>query len=851
MISTTRSRSYFGSNVFTEEPAAYLCVDLQPPATPWTPERAVFVWRRIEAILSASETQTELRAAEEELSASIGEDLEQGLSALVATTIERVHRVLGERLPAIQWGAFSRDCGMELIVRCDDAETGRRAGVCALRLLDYALSADEPLDETADRERELVAEVEKLKRFAAPRRPSATSSAIIITARERGIPFTHLDRWPLADDDNPPPTGRRGLLQLGWGIHGRRLLGTATDAVLPETYAALNHRHTAYDRLRQSSVPLPKRDSEFRNINSAHRAARVASRIGYPVVLKAESRDAGPKTMAALANERQVIDAFGRLSDAGTRHVVVERHIQGDTYRLLVIGRELIAAVHVTEPVDRQAPRSTEQASTAFKLHDLSPKLMATAVIAAQCFELPIAAVEIVTPDPALSLEDGGGAVVDIDPSPDLAGFLVDEERVPITAARKFLAQLFPATNTGRIPVCAITGTNGKTTTSRMVAKILQETGRRVGLACTDGVYVEGERVREGTSSGISGALGVFLHRGVDFAVLETSRGTLVTKGLAFERCDAAACTNIASDHLGEEGVETLEQMARLKRVVVESASRCAVLNGDDPFCTAMLPFVTAERTYLTSTATSSVQIDTHVARGGKAVVLEYNLEGPCITLREKGTHTAIIRADEIPATWQASAQHNVANAMFATALALGLDVPVHTIRAALGKFSSSIKETPGRLNVYDKLPFKVVLDFAHNPHGLQALCKFIKNINTAGRRRLVAYWTRDTPRQADLLEAMRIVAPVFDSFICRDAAGTAEESLGKTAYQVEQALLSVGVPSESVRVIANFETAIDTVLHEAMPGDLVVIITGSKAFRVWRQVDDFRSSLEMLYGKK
>jgi len=832
MISIKRSRSYFGRNVYGEEPAAYLCIDPGPAAADCADDHVLSVWRRIDEMVPTVRAVPESGTAEERSSATAGERPEPRLATLIEALVERSCRAVGVSCRTLRWGAFSADCGMELVVNCDDAEAGRRAAEWAVRLLDLALTAGENTDALADEGCKLAAELEALRKFTADRRPSATGAAIIAAARERGIPVIHLDRWPLVDDNNAAAVPR-GLLQIGWGIHGVRILGTATDRVPVENLAVLEHRHTLHDRLRKAGVPVPYRDAEFRNVNSASRAARLASRIGYPVVIKPEHRAGGKGSRGPLHSEAEVLEAYDRLSSTGARHVVIERHISGDAYRLLVIGGEIAAA--------KRFPEASEEPDTEFDLDAISPSTQDAAVAAARCFALPIAVVELVTTDPSVSLADSGGAFVGLDPAPDLAAYLVGKERIPVKAARRLLAQLFPPGTDGRIPVCAVTGTNGKTTTSRMAAKILQQAGYRVGLACTDGVYVNGNRVVEGTASGISGALAVFLSRDVDLAVLETSRGTLVSKGLAFDRCDAAACTNIASDHLDDEGIETLEQLANLKRLVVESATRCAVVNADDPLCVAMLPYVTAEHTCLTSTTNASAPLASHVEGGGQAIVLESAVNSRSIRLRDKEGSAAIIEPEKIPATWNGAAQHNVENAMFASALTLGLGVSAHIVRAALEQFSASVDETPGRINIYDKLPFRVILDFAHNPHGMRALCEFVQKLDPAGRRHLVVYWTRNTPRETDLKEAMKTVAPVFDRFICRDAAGTAEESEGRTARRVEQALIGAGVPPEAVRVIPNFETAIETALHEAAPGDLVVIITGSKASDVWRQVDTHR----------
>jgi cyanophycin synthetase len=844
MIEIKRSRAYFGRSLHSEGAAGYLCLNLDLGGEACDADRGFAALIRIRRMFSWSENDLEVGEVAARLSASERDSPENRLGLVTATTLEWVLRTVGETAPTIRWRAPAGDCDMELLIGCGDAEAGRRAGEYAVRLLDLVLTAGEGSAAFREQKGELMAGIEALRVFAADRRASATGAAIIGAAKERGIPVVELDRWPFVDENATFPAARRDL-QLGWGIHGVRLRGTATDKVPAETYATLNDRHAAYDRLRSAGLPVPYRDPELRTINRTSRAIRVATRIGFPVVLKPAYRDAGLKPSGTLSGEPEVAAAYARLAEAGARQVMVERYTPGHRHRLLVIGHEVVAARRLSASSPELSLESSGEAEQRIDPGRLCPAVKTAAVSASRCFGLPLAAVEMITADPSASLEDSEGVLTDVDPSPDLADYSIEGERMPMTAARRVLAELFSAEATGRIPICAITGTNGKTTTSRMVASILQRAGRRIGLACTDGVYIQGERRQEGTFSGISGALTVFMDRGVDFAVLETSRGTLARRGLAFDHCEAAGCTNIASDHLDEEGIETLEQMSELKRLVVASARGCAVLNAGDPRCMAMLPFVNAKHVYLVSRADASDQIDAHLASGGLAVTLQPAADGQCITLRTTAGDTPIVETDRIPATFRSSAGHNIENAMFASALTYGLGVPIPIIRAALEGFSASIDDTPGRMNLYERLPFEVILDYAHNAHGMEALCRFIEGLAISGRRHIVVYWTRNTPRQADLAEAMRIIAPRFDQFICRDAAGTARDSEGTTARQVSSALIDAGAPEEAVRVIPDFQEAIDSVLHEAEPGDLVVIITGSKAAEVWRQVDTFRQGLQ------
>ncbi len=824
MIRTAISRAYFGRNLFASGAAAYLTIDLDGDAVR-SGELPSLFWSRLDDLAAALELHPD-------------DDL-RGHSLDLPSAIERAAewacRRVGARLSGMRRIDHPEGNRIELILCSDDAETARRAGLWGVSLIRLLLEAPRDADGFRVGTGELLTQLHALGEFAASRRPSPTGAAMIAAARELNIPVIHLDRAPLVDESAEPPLARRGLIQLGWGIHGRQVRETATDAVPEQIYALLNDREWAQEHLARSGVAVPRRGAELQNTNSARRAARHALRIGYPVTIRPRYRAEGRSAPTALADENGVIHAFDELRSQGVRQVLVEPQLPGSRFRVLVIGDQAVGSMCVPTAAEANPAAAPEPV-------ELPMALQRTAVRAAESLRLPIAEVEIIG-DPSRGGDEG--VVVDLDPAPSLTPFGLDGEELPLTVAHRFLAQILPGNGTGRIPTCAITGTNGKTTTSRMVARILAQAGRRVGLACTDGIYIDGKAVRTATASGISGAVMVFLQRNVDFAVLETSRGTLAQRGLAFERCDVAACINIASDHLGEDGIETLEELARLKRVVVETASRCAVLNAEDPLCVAMLPFVTANEVVLVSTTAGSAGLDAHLARGGRAVVVHTRPGGRTITLQERGGTTAIVAVDEIPATWKGAAAHNVENATFATALALGLGIEPPIIREALSGFASSIDESPGRINVYTKLPFTVILDFAHNPHGFGALCDFVATFPGARRKHLVVYWTRDPPRQADLRDAMSLAARAFDRFICREAAGWDAGSPVRVAHEVESALLSAGAPVDAIRVIPRLEDAIESALRDAEPGDLVTIITGSKARQIWGQVDSYRVRLE------
>lgn len=339
----------------------------------------------------------------------------------------------GEPIASIGHLAASGDDRIELVIVCVDAEVVRRAGVLAVGLVDALLQeAPEPLGKARDWRTELV----ELQAFAASRRSSLTEAGILAAAAERDIPVIRFDRWPLVPDENNVTPVQRGLLQLGQGVHGKRLVGTATGAVLSGSYPQLRDREHLYRVLRQSGVTLPERDPEFSHLNSARRAVRSAQRIGYPVVLKPRTGPSGVGVAVNLASDDALVAAY-QAASPGDRHVVVERHIEGEDYRLLIIGGEVVGACQKPS-LHRAGHRSAVDPAT------LSAELKTMALRAAGCFGLDVAGVDLITPDPRLPLAAAGGAVIGVDPAPDLGLHCSGGEAIPLRAARRFLSLCFP-----------------------------------------------------------------------------------------------------------------------------------------------------------------------------------------------------------------------------------------------------------------------------------------------------------------------------------------------------------------------------------------------------------------------
>jgi len=436
-----------------------------------------------------------------------------------------------------------------------------------------------------------------------------------------------------------------------------------------------------------------------------------------------------------------------------------------------------------------------------------------------------LAGISMVINDQSGAAEFPNCAVTAVTPGPDLQIFAQPAAGDPHTVAERFLGQLFPAGSQGRIPIVSITGTNGKTTTSRMVAHILRQAGYKTGLACSEGVYLDGEMVAEGDLSGTWGAFRIFLDSTMEVGVLETAIGGMSMTGFAYDRCDVGICLNIAADHIsGQGGIYSVEGIAERKQQVIERTSGTAVLNAEDPRCLAMCDHTQAQHTVLVAKSVVHPAITSHCESGGTAVVVEPpGLDGNLCVCNSSGI-TPLLALADIPATYKGAAFYNVENALFAIAAAMGLGLPREAIIAGLRSFTMSMEYTPGRLNFVDGLPFQIILDFAHNAHGIKAFCKFSNQLPVEGRRilMLVAGGGRSV---AEIEANAAAASDSFDYFLCRDPSELRGYKPGDIAELLKAGLVKNGVSGNRVECFIDQETALKRALEIVGSGDLLVVL--------------------------
>jgi cyanophycin synthetase len=487
--------------------------------------------------------------------------------------------------------------------------------------------------------------------------------------------------------------------------------------------------------------------------------------------------------------------------------------------------------------------RSTANLSTGGTATDVTdvihPDNRDMAVRAVKAIGLDVGGVDFLSKDITLSYKEIGGGICELNAAPGFRMHVAPSEGTPRDAAGPVIDMLFPQGAPSRVPIAAITGTNRKTTTARMLAHILKMAGYTPGLTTTDGVYIDGQRTVSGDMTGPVATRMVLRDPSVDVAVLEIARGGLLRAGMGVRHCDVGAVLNVKADHLGLRGIGTLEQLAEVKRIVVEVARGTAVLNADDPLCLKMGDYTQAEHLCYVTMDPGHELVGEHIKAGGRGVVLESGIKGQMITIYDHGAHIPLLWTHLIPATLEGRALHNVQNAMFAAAMAFSMGLKLEAIRHGLRTFDTTFFQAPGRMNIYDEHPFKVILDYGHNPAAVEAMCDLVARLDVSGRRIVVLAAPGDR-RDEDIHDIGRIAAGRFDRYICRRDDSLRGRKPDEVPALLRESLLAHGVSPDAISVIPDEQVALDTAMREAQPGDLVLIFVDAIT-RSWKQVIQFK----------
>ena len=766
-----------------------------------------------------------------------------------------------------------------------EESVGLAAGRLAVRLVNHLVEAEPGFD--------FARELERLILLAERAAFGPSTQAILDEAALRDVPFIRLSE--------------QSLVQLGHGVHQKRIRATMTSQSASLGVDIAGDKKLTNRLLAATGIPVPR--SEL--VRDEQAAVTAAGRIGFPVAVKPLDGNHGRGVMLNLADDDAVRAGYHVAREQSRNGgVIVESYLTGNDYRCLVIdgvlravaqrvpahvegdGRHTIAELVEETNTDPRRGIGHEKVLTRIKLdeeavsyareqgfelsdrpprghrvylkrtgnmstggisidrtEEAHPDNVELAELAAQVVGLDIAGIDLVCPDVSQPVRETGGGIVEVNAAPGFRMHTNPTEGEPQYVAKPVIDMLFPPGAASRIPIVAVTGSNGKTTTARMIAHILKGMGRKVGLTSTDGIYVDGRIVRRADASGPKSASMVLQNPTVDFAVFEVARGGILREGLGYQRNDVAVVLNVTGDHLGLGGIHSIRQLAEVKRVVVEAVPRdgVAVLNADDPLVTAMARHCSGSVIYF-SMDPEHERIKFQASRGRRAVTLEQGNNGEMIVLRQGRKSMSLVWTHLIPATFEGRARMNVQNALAATAAAWAAGAHLHDIRQGLRTFSTSYFMAPGRLNMFELDGYRVVVDYAHNPPALDALGEFVNRLSepspggaraSVTGRRIGVVATAGDRRDQDIRELGRTAARHFDQIIIREDANNRGRPRGSTAALIAEGI--DGAPDDerrvgSVTTILDELEATRAALDMASEGDVVVVCV-DHANRVWKEL--------------
>jgi len=744
----------------------------------------------------------------------------------------------------------------QVVVEYTEEEVGRLAferaeQLCQSALNDTAFDLDAVLKELRDLDEDI--------------RLGPSTGAIVAAATARGIPYRRLTQG--------------SLVQFGWGSKQKRIQAAETSFTSAIAESIAQDKELTKNLLHAAGVAVPL----GRPVDDADDAWAAAQEIGLPVVVKPRDGNQGKGISVNLTSEEQVRRAF-KVAEEFRDDIMVEKYLSGHDYRLLVIGNKLIAAARRDPPlvigdgthtlrelvdiVNRDPRRSDGHATSLTKIRfdeialarlaeqgytgesiplrgtrvllrnnanlstggsatdvtdDVHPELAACAVAAAQTVGLDICGIDVVCDTMLKPLEEQGGGIVECNAAPGLRMHLAPSFGKGRAVGEAIVANLFADGDNARIPVVAVAGTNGKTTTARLVASILAQNSLRVGMTSTDGVYIEGQRIDTGDCSGPKSARNVLLHPDVDAAVFETARGGVLREGLGFDRCNVAVVTNIGlGDHLGLSYISTVEDLSVVKRVIVQNVmpgTGVAVLNAADPLVANMADACPGSVTFFASNRNHPVMA-MHRAQGKRIVYLA----GDSIVASEGRLEHRIPLA-EIPVTQNGAIGFQIENAMAATAAGWALGIDWAIIHAGLAAFVNDAQSAPGRFNLFNYRGATLIADYGHNPDAIQALVKAIDNMPaTPSTRRAVVISGAGDRRDVDIRQQTEILGDAFDDVVLYQDQCQRGRADGEVLALLRQGLAHAKRTREVKEIHGEF-LAIDTALAGLKAGDLCLIL--------------------------
>ncbi|MGV3460621.1 MAG: cyanophycin synthetase [Flavobacterium sp.] len=736
-----------------------------------------------------------------------------------------------------------------------DEEAGLYAAKAAVKIAE-ALINDEVYD--------LDTDIEQLKTICHRNCLGPSTQSIVNEAAKRGIPYIRF--------------GTDSAVQLGYGAAQMRFQATTTCKTNVMAVELACNKKKTKEVLERSSVPVPSG-----TICSSEEGLKEAvEKFGYPLVIKPLNGNQGKGATINITSWDEMLPAM-EFAQKYSHNVIVERYITGFDFRMLVIDNKFVAAAkrvpahvvgngidsieklitkvnkdpkrgnghenmltkikvdHDTEgmlskygytlqtvPFSGETVylKSTANLSTGGHSEDVTdlvhPDNIALAERVARIIGLDICGVDLMAQSLEQPIQETGGAVIEVNAAPGFRMHLAPTIGKPRNVAAPVVDMLFPDGETGRIPLIGVTGTNGKTTTTRLLAHIAKSSGLKTGFTTTDGIYIDGQLLEKGDTTGPVSAQYILRDPSVEFAVLETARGGMLRSGLGYDMCDVGIITNIKEDHLGLNDIHTLADLAEVKSIVVKNVRKdgWAILNAEDKYCRKIARQLDCNKAYFAMNQDDEL-VKELIARGRTVAICDNGN----ITICEGGHRTRIINVEDVPLTQGGKIRFMVCNALTATLAAYKAGFTPMQIAAALKTFIPGADATPGRMNLFEFRRFKVMVDYAHNPHGFEAIEDYLKNV-TARRKIGVIAGVGDR-RDQDIMECAAIAARMFDHVIIRQD----KDLRGRTADDISRLLLD-GLrhtnPGITYEIIEDEKEAMRHAIAIAEEGDFVVELTES-----------------------
>lgn len=740
-----------------------------------------------------------------------------------------------------------------------EEEVGRFAGREAVQLF-LDLAEGKTIVEITET---IAGIVQKMREIREDVRFGPSTGSLVDEAVSRDIPFIRLND--------------QSLVQLGYGVHQKRIQATTTANTNMIAVDIAGNKHATKKLLGDMGVPVPK---GFR-IRDEDELEKTIESVGYPVVIKPLDGNHGRGATVGINSLEDAKIAFGKAKEnSRSRWVIVEKQLTGADFRALVVNNQLIAVAeripaHVVGDGEKTIEQLIEQTNADprrgyghenvltqididgqtmrliraknYELDSVLPNgeildLKTTANIStggtaidrtdevhpenvflferiAKIIGLDVAGVDIIASNVSEPLSESGGGVIEVNAAPGFRMHLSPSEGIGRNVAEYVIDMLFPRSAPSRIPIFAVTGTNGKTTTTRLIAHVLKGSGCTVGFTTTDGTYIQNQKITDGDNTGPVSAQLVLKDPTVDVAVLETARGGIIRSGLGFDYCDIGIVTNIAADHLGMKDINTLSDLARVKSVVPRAVSKkgYAVLNAEDPHVFKMRELVEGHCVYF-SMDENHPNIERQARRGRISCVYENGY----VTILKGKWKVRIEKAVNIPLTYGARAEFMIQNVLAATLACFVHGVSLEDLRVGLTTFNAGTAQTPGRLNFIEVGDATVLMDYAHNPAGLRGLTNFVARL--PNKYRTVLLNVAGDRRDDDIREFGKIAADTFDRIVIRPGhylRGRSPENI----YGLLQEGIAQSENTPQVRIIVDSRDAMYHAIKNGRKGELVVTL--------------------------